>query len=570
MGKTWINNCIFFTLACFTVAVALRSASGTEPRWGLQRIVQREKLTLEQISSGVKKYDLGKVTKARSRINIYIIDSGVHIDHQDFSGSRAEYGINIESPGSLPSDCDGHGTHVAAIAVGVKSGVASQARAIAVRILDCQGRGSCSDVLSAFEFVLSDSERRRKDGQRSVAVLSVGSVNSACSSSLDVSQELWDKGVVLVAAAGNDNADACDMYPARNPSTIAVGATDKDDRVYKKNNFGDCIDCFAPGVDILSAWGNKSGPDWKLRTGSSMAAPVVAGMSALILGALPNLTSAEVRQILVSSTSRNRILASSGTQVMSNAVNRLVYAPWGRLFEEIEMNSQITRFQAAKQLQRQQFDESIPGWNSSASIIALSMTLKPKTVPAMAYAASRITAALSSAAGIRTSSFLVRRVAGVKMLPNGKEPESIPLVFYMPTSPSLSNEYKRRLVLADKTRNLEEESGETFSFAQGSIETAILMNVTVPKKASSNETLGGDRLNDEESDEIGTGAVIALISVGLILVAGLLVVVAVLVILPRIARARERRQTLNEIRRLNTALSGRQNAATAEASYTNV
>lgn len=560
-SQKWKTGLIFGSLIVSNIAFA--AASTSAPRWGLQRIVQREPLTAEDITSGVKIFDL-KTVSTTKRVNIYIIDSGVRIEHQEFAGNRAEYGVNIRNPGSLPSDCDGHGTHVAALAVGAFSGVATKAHAIAVRILDCNGRGSCSDILSALEYVLSDSEQRRKAGQRSVAVLSVGSVNSACSSSLDVSQELWDKGVIVAAAAGNNNSDACSLYPARNPGTIAVGATSIQDRVYDKNNYGDCIDCFAPGVAVLSAWGKEDGPEWKERTGSSMAAPVVAGISAIILGTLPELTAAEVRQIIISSSSRNRILTPTGNQIMSSSVNRLVYAPWSRLFEDIDMNGNFVASESEQEtVLRQSLEEGNPDWNSSASIIALSMTLQPKTIPAMAYSVTRIMSALSSAAGVRLPSILVRRVAGVQILENGKEPSAVPLVFYFPTLPSITMEYKRRLVEADKKGYLIDASGETFSFAQGSLETAILMNVTVPPKANSDQAFDGDRVNVEESKGIGTGVVIALISVGAIVAAAMLIVIAVLVIMPRAARARERREALDEMRRHNSVRMGPYEAAGA-------
>lgn len=517
-------------------------------------------MTEEEAVAGVRRFDLSTVSADVSRVNVYVIDSGIRIDHQEFTGNRAEYGVNIQSPGSLPTDCDGHGTHVAALAVGAFSGVATTARAISVRILDCNGKGTCSDILSALDYVMDDSSERRKAGQRSVAVLSVGSVNAACSSSLEVSQKLWDSGVVLVAAAGNNNSDACTLYPARNPGTIAVGATDKEDRVYNKNNYGDCIDVFAPGVAILSAWGNEAGPEWKERTGSSMAAPHVAGISAILLGALPELTATEARQIIISSSSRNRILTPTGNQILSSSVNRLVYAPWSRLFEEVDMNGNSPGSlwgSMAGNTSKRSFEHEDPTWNTSASFVALSMTLRPKTYPAMQYAATRITSAVSSAAGIRAASVLVRRVAGVQVFENGSEPIAVPLVFYLPMLPSLATEYKRRLVQADKSGYLAENSNEVFSFAQGSLETALLINVTVPPKAGPNETFhGGDRINEDVSKALNMGVVIALISIGAVIATAVLIVGAILLLSPKVRRARERREALGEIRRNNSVRMG--------------
>lgn len=533
-------------------------ASTASPRWHLQRIVQREALTEEELAADVRRFDLSTIPT--DRVNIYVIDSGIRIDHKEFTGNRAEHGVNILSPGSQPTDCNGHGTHVAALAVGAFSGVAINAHAISVRILDCNGKGSCSNILSALDYVMLDSSERRRAGQRSVAVLSVGSVNAACSSSLEVSQGLWDSGVVIVAAAGNNNSDACSLYPARNPGTIAAGATDKEDRVYKKNNFGDCIDVFAPGVAIMSAWGSEAGPEWKENTGSSMAAPLVAGISAILLGALPELTTSEARQIIISSSSRNRILTPIGNQVMSTSVNRLAYAPWSRLFEEVDMNGNNAGSllgSMAVNTSERSFEHEDQAWNISTSFAALSMTLRPKTSPAMHYAATRIISAVSSAAGIRPTSVLVRRVAGVQIFENGSEPLAVPLVFYIPMLPSLVTEYKRRLVQADKSGYLAENSNEDFSFAQGSLETAMLINVTVPPKAGPNETFyGGDRINEEASTAMNMGVVIALISVGAVFATAMLIAGALLLLTPQVRRARERREALDNIRRNNSVRMG--------------
>lgn len=242
---------------------------------------------------------------------------------------------------------------------------------------------------------------------------------------------------------------------------------------------------------------------------------------------------------------------------MSSSVNRLVYAPWGRLFEDVEMNGIGTAsLPWHGNDQRQSAEMAGPEWNSSASIVAVSMTLQPKTLPAMTYAVTRIMSAISSAASIRLSTVVARRVAGVQVLANGDEPTTVPLVFYFPTAPSLTLEYKRRLVEADKNGYLREASMETFSFAQGTLETAILMNVTVPPKASTNETLDGDRENSDDSGGISLGAIIALASVGAVVATSLFIIMAILYIMPRAVQARERREALEEIRRNNSVRMG--------------
>lgn len=513
------------------------NASKSTSRWHLQRIVQRDELSMDQIPSGEKRFDLREIVS--EVIDIYIIDTGIRIEHEEFNDNRAVYGANIQNPGAPPTDCNGHGTHVAALAIGAYSGVATNARAISVRALGCSGIGLCSDVVSALNYVLTDT--REKEHKNSIAVLSVGSINPACAPTVQITQILWENGVILIAAAGNNNTDACTLYPARNAGTIAVGATDKDDRVYKGNNYGDCIEVFAPGVDVLSAWGKDSDSEYKIRTGTSMAAPIVAGIAALIIGADPSLTANDVRHILISSSTKNRILAASGSQVMTSSVNRLAYAPWGRLFEEVDMDGLIPLSSQKRAVLKSNatFQLHDKDWNSSASFVSLSLTLRPKTMPAMQYSTVRISSALATAAGIRSASILVRRARGAQILIDGSEPRQVALMFYIPMLPNLIDVYKMRLIQADRDGSLSANSRESLSFAQGSLETGLLINVTIPPRASPQDesTDSGGRSN--RNGVLSTAAVIALICVGVLVALSAVVLLAVLVIVPRLTHAKK-------------------------------
>lgn len=540
----------FHDLAVYLCLVALvwhgniteAIASKSSPRWHLQRIAQRDLLSRDQLLSGMKRFDLTMIPS--SVIDIYVIDTGIRIEHEEFENNRAIFGANIQNPGVPPSDCNGHGTHVAALAVGRYSGVAANARAISVRALDCSGTGLCSDVIGALNYVLTDT--RERGLKNSIAVLSVGSINPTCSPTVQITQTLWENGIILTAAAGNNNTDTCTLYPARNAGTIAVGATDKDDRIYKGNNYGDCIEVFAPGVDILSAWGKGSDSEYRIRTGTSMAAPIVAGMAALTIGADPSLTANDVRHILVSSSTKNRILTSTGSQVMAGAVNRLVYAPWARLFEEIDMDGIISLSEGNKGESQSNsiFHHEDKDWNSSAIFVALSLTLHPKTEPAMHYSTIRISSAIASAAGIRSASILVRRARGVKIVGNGSEPHQVALIFYIPMIPDLIEEYRARLIRADLDGSLSKNSRESLSFAHGSLETGLLINVTVPHRARpENEDTESEGHNNLKG-RLRPVIVIALICFGAVVTLSTIIALMVLLIVPQAMVAKRRREAV--------------------------
>ena len=269
--------------------------------WGLDRIdqVDRPLDSLYQYSSTGK------------GVNAFIIDTGIRASHQDFAG-RVLPGYSAIADANGTNDCNGHGTHVAGTVGGTTWGVAKGVKLIPVRVLDCSGSGAYSGVIAGIDWVANSPLRP------AVANLSLG---GGASAALDAAiAGAVSKGVNVVVAAGNNNADACNYSPSRAPSAITVGATTSSDTRASYSNYGSCLDIFAPGSSILSAW-NTSDVATNTISGTSMASPHVAGVVALVLEAKPTASPSAVTSFLTTSASLNK-LSSIGT----NSPNRLVYS----------------------------------------------------------------------------------------------------------------------------------------------------------------------------------------------------------------------------------------------------
>ena len=281
--------------------------------WGLDRIDQRS-LPLSST------YTYGSA----ANVTAYVLDTGVRASHTQFGG-RARDGWDFIDSDSVANDCNGHGTHVAGTIGGSTYGVAKNVSIVGVRVLDCSGSGSYSQIIAGVDWVTTHAVKP------AVANMSLGGPGSTALD--DAVKRSVAAGVTYALAAGNDNADACTQSPARTPAGITVGATDNLDARAWFSNHGSCLDIFAPGARIASS-SASSDTGAVIMSGTSMAAPHVAGAAALVLGASPSLTPAQVRDFLVTQAtagavgdsrtgSPNRLLYTGGIAVPAPVVTPL-------------------------------------------------------------------------------------------------------------------------------------------------------------------------------------------------------------------------------------------------------
>jgi subtilisin family serine protease len=227
------------------------------------------------------------LSHGNSSVLVAVVDSGIDWNHPDLAPNYVPLGYDWVYNDADPMDDNGHGTHVAGIiaaALNNELGVAgvAQVSIMAEKALDMKGEGYESDLASAINHAAEQGAE--------IISMSWGSYED----SWLIHRALIDAyraGVLLVAAAGNDATNER-MYPAAYDEVIAVSATDQNDNPAWFSNYGDWVELSAPGVSILSTlWNDYYG----VKSGTSMAAPYVAGVAALVWGVYPEMTRDELR-----------------------------------------------------------------------------------------------------------------------------------------------------------------------------------------------------------------------------------------------------------------------------------
>jgi len=270
------------------------------PSWGLDRIDQRS-LPLNSTFTA---------TAQGSGVDTYIVDTGIYASHTEFTG-RLAAGFSSIADSNGTNDCNGHGTHVAGTTAGTTYGIAKSATLIPVRVLDCSGSGSNSGVIAGLDWIVA----HHISGKAAVVNMSLG---GGASTALDTAvQNVINDGIVMVVAAGNSNVDACNTSPARATNALTVGATgqystgETTDSRSSYSNYGPCLDIFAPGSRITSSWIGGSAAINTI-SGTSMAAPHVAGVAAVLFGRYPSSTASQIASMLRTSATPN-VVISPGT-----------------------------------------------------------------------------------------------------------------------------------------------------------------------------------------------------------------------------------------------------------------
>ncbi|RWA10537.1 hypothetical protein EKO27_g4567 [Xylaria grammica] len=286
------------------------TASETNSPWGLARISNRE----PNASSYIYDDSAGEGTYT------YIIDSGIFIDHPEFEG-RASWGPSFVADDSNPTvDENGHGTHVAGIAGSKTYGVAKKTNLIAVKVLNAAGSGPISQIIAGIQWVVNDAKSKNRLN-KSVSNISLGAVSIGNSTMSLAAGAAVEEGLFVAAAAGNAQTPVEFFSPAQYPTVCSIAASARDDSRAYFSNYGNGIDLFAPGVDVVSTYNNGS---TAMLSGTSMAAPHIAGLGAYLLGLegdrdpialCKRMQDLATKDIVTDSMSPNNMLAFNGADV---------------------------------------------------------------------------------------------------------------------------------------------------------------------------------------------------------------------------------------------------------------
>lgn len=252
--------------------------------WGLRRV------SATSIGSG----PLRRSTSGGRDTTVYIIDTGLYLEHSDYAGRVAH---SFDCTGEGPGDGNGHGTHCGSTAAGNRHGIASLADLRAVKVLSRAGSGTFACVIAGIDFVGQQTGRR-------IGSLSLGGgFSAAVNNAVDGAVRA---GAAMSSASGNSNANACNFSPASAPLGVCVNSMTNTDARSGFSNWGTCSDIFAPGTNILGAWiGNPTAT--RTISGTSMACPHITGIMSETWSANPSLGAAALQNAVLAAGQTGRI-----------------------------------------------------------------------------------------------------------------------------------------------------------------------------------------------------------------------------------------------------------------------
>jgi subtilisin family serine protease len=265
--------------------------------WGLARTS-----SIRTISGSA--YNYYYKTSSGTGATVYVLDTGINTAHRDFGG-RAVFGYSSIT-GESNDDLNGHGTHVAGTVGGNTYGIAKKATLVAVKVLGKSGSGTWSGIIAGIDWVVKNAPSTR-------AVINMSIGGGASTAVDDAVANAVRAGITTVVSAGNSATNACNQSPARSAPAITVAASDVNDKSASFTNYGSCVDTYAPGVSVLSAWIGSTTATNTI-SGTSMASPHVAGLAAYFIREYNLTTPTAVENKIKDYATRNAISsAPSGT-----------------------------------------------------------------------------------------------------------------------------------------------------------------------------------------------------------------------------------------------------------------
>lgn len=297
----------------YSIKPTIVKSSVTLP-WHLARIVRRD-LPLQNVYRYSNNGSCHK--NSLVKIHTYIVDTGIDITHPEFQ-NRAEFLQDFSGENDL-TDKHSHGTHCAGIVGSKTYGVCKDAKLFAVKVLSSQGWGTTGTVIAGLNYIFTRHLNFEQSNQtvRSIISMSLGGGYSQAMNSVIENMITVNKNIYVVVAAGNSNADACNSSPASAKGVVSVMASDRYDNRAGFSNYGNCTSLYGTGVEVLSTIpGNKVAA----YTGTSMAAPEVAGTLNIFIDQFPYLTSKQLIALVLKVSTRNKIINNPG-----NTANLLSY-----------------------------------------------------------------------------------------------------------------------------------------------------------------------------------------------------------------------------------------------------